>query len=791
MEIITNRLKFTFHFDNIKNDFIFLAFKRIDNNGRWWGAKVLDYLLGEQYKALAVCYTEKYAFAMFKKQENNAYQLITRLRNYSDDDTQENEKKEDFTVNEVEIKNLNIDNEENFIDSEALARLLLNYLGSSRSKYPSLQFSNLTGCLLKVPSLNSNKLYKSIQVGEVNLNYNNNTDNEFLLNVSMATYRLKIDIFSELKTATGKRKIQVQKYLNRPQYVIYDSNNILRRWLERTDTNDPKKTYIKAGKNGKKAHEDFIIFKNIDDFKNSRGGILHQVINEINEHLNKYITVEFIPLKIDECIEFDSKNLIFKKPEKLHYILDNQRINIVDLVKDETSQELVNDIQELLKPYFKDQNLISINNHEIEGVFNVLIIHDKNYYQCNKIEDQYLLSDSITPRQNLTIESVKKINNKKIDDKKLQPIIKTLIKELIIKQDISRKKISLFEWSNLVKSSDSKTLKPSKSNFQKNTQLSLFDAGNSDDDDLDIISGKKWIFGMYQASNNDKENKDTSTITFMTINHDGSFEFENLDTRESLFNDHKYQDYHNYIEQAIFRENKTKSSFQFEGFVMSDSGDINLIFRSDEITLPPLQEIESLFKKIDEKLPEELKDGVKLADIVEKFLQLYPNLKKEKFDAFCEQLKNNYAYDISKKELYNLIQQYLGSQRNNNGKISYTANTDEATKFRDYLLEKYQVRFRFPKDNEILNSLFANSLNINYFGETDTEAYYFVGDRTDQIQTSFKDACHIRKIIAIKGCKLIFRDLLKTMDVDFVRTGQSTVIPFPFKYIRESHNLNY
>jgi len=101
------------------------------------------------------------------------------------------------------------------------------------------------------------------------------------------------------------------------------------------------------------------------------------------------------------------------------------------------------------------------------------------------------------------------------------------------------------------------------------------------------------------------------------------------------------------------------------------------------------------------------------------------------------------------------------------------------------------VRFRFPKDNETLDFVFANALNINYFGETDTEAYYFVGDRTEQIQTSFKDACHIRKIIAIKGCKLIFRDLLKTMDVDFVRTGQSTVIPFPFKYIREYHNLNY
>lgn len=772
MTIITNRLKFTFNTDNIKNDFIFLAFKRIDNHGKWLGAKVLDDLLGDEYQALAVCYTEKYAFAMFKKQENNAYQLITRLRNYSGDDAQENEKKEDFIVNEVEIKNLNIDNEENFIDREALARLLLNYLGSSRSKYPSLQFSNLTGCLLKVPSLNSNKLYKSIQVGEVNLNYINNTDNEFLLNVSMATYRLKIDIFSELKTATGKRKIQVQKYLNCPQYVLFDGNNILRRWLDKTDKNDPKKTYIKAGKNRRKVHEDFIKFTNIDDFKNSRGGILHQVINEIIEHLNKYLTVEFIPLKIDECIEFDSKNLIFKKPEKLHYILDNQRINIVDLVKDETSQKLVNDIQKLLKPFFKDQNLVSINNHEIEGVFNLRIIHDKNYYQRNNIEDEYLLSDRITPRQHLTIESGENIS---------KAIIKTLIKELIIKQDIAYKKISLFDWNNIVQSSQSATFKSSQSNNKNNTQLSLFDLDKLEDE---IKSEKKWIFGQYKKNSNNEDNQDNKILIFMIINPDGSFEFENLDTRESLFNDHKYQDYYNYSKQ--FKKNKTKSSFQFEGFVMSDSGDINLIFHSNEITLPNLVEVEYLLKEIDKNLPENLSNSLAIINVIQEFIRLNGNLKKEKFDTFCEQLENNYAYNISKKELYNLIQQYLGSQRNNNGKISYTANTDEATKFRDYLLEKYQVRFRFPKDNETLDFLFANSLNINYFGETETEAYYFVGDRTDTIQTSFKDACHIRKIVAVKGCKLIFRDLLKMMDVDFVRTGQSTVIPFPFKYIREN-----
>ncbi len=65
-----------------------------------------------------------------------------------------------------------------------------------------------------------------------------------------------------------------------------------------------------------------------------------------------------------------------------------------------------------------------------------------------------------------------------------------------------------------------------------------------------------------------------------------------------------------------------------------------------------------------------------------------------------------------------------------------------------------------------------------------------MGGRKENVQFSFKDACHIRKIRAVNGSKLIFRQLLPTMDVDFVRTGQSTVIPFPFKYIREYQNFS-
>lgn len=46
-------------------------------------------------------------------------------------------------------------------------------------------------------------------------------------------------------------------------------------------------------------------------------------------------------------------------------------------------------------------------------------------------------------------------------------------------------------------------------------------------------------------------------------------------------------------------------------------------------------------------------------------------------------------------------------------------------------------------------------------------------------------AVNIRKIEVYKDSQELFSRLLPLMDVGFVSNGQLTVIPFPFKYLRE------
>lgn len=81
---------------------------------------------------------------------------------------------------------------------------------------------------------------------------------------------------------------------------------------------------------------------------------------------------------------------------------------------------------------------------------------------------------------------------------------------------------------------------------------------------------------------------------------------------------------------------------------------------------------------------------------------------------------------------------------------------------------------------EILDS----QLDIHHF-ILDKEHYYFVGVNGSGIKQLISRASRIRKINPYKDSKFIFDELLPLMNVDFIKNGDLTVIPFPLKYLRE------
>ncbi|MFR5683821.1 MAG: hypothetical protein ACLUD1_07195 [Clostridia bacterium] len=77
------------------------------------------------------------------------------------------------------------------------------------------------------------------------------------------------------------------------------------------------------------------------------------------------------------------------------------------------------------------------------------------------------------------------------------------------------------------------------------------------------------------------------------------------------------------------------------------------------------------------------------------------------------------------------------------------------------------------------------NIDINYFDYDDTHAKYSVGEIGNGMKYTIERASVVREIQAVEGSKLIFKKVLPLMGVEFVRYGMLTVVPFPFKYLRE------
>ena len=699
MHIQTNRLKIRFDIGAIERDFAFIRFFRERRMG-WYGAAQLDHLLGSEYNADAVMFQySQYAYAMFRKPVDT-HQIISRIR-------RDEEFNED-TIIEV-LPRASRNDAEHCICEAWLAQILLNSLSSSRSRFTKYHFCNLTGSLILIPDLIGKKR-DCIDAAKISITH------DYLLEAEIVRHRSRISILSEMKKAHSRRKRTLQKTLEGPQYIFHSSTKSLRRHLPRDGKMDSKTTYAPCGFEGKRASVPFLQFGSMDDFLKCRAGILDHVITNVQTHFSDYMNIDLLSQKVDHSL--DLSNTLLKRPTQLHSKFDGQPVRIVDRVDNEESADLVADLKESLLPYLPDKTLITCGKREKKDALNFRIIHDAAYYEEAGQKDEYLGSTDAIQRQHLTIESTGAVSS---------AMVKTIVKEQLIKQDIANRKLNLFNWCQL----DPK---------------------------------QTWTFASY-ADNNESE-----SVVFMDIKPDGHFDFQEFDDTQMS----TPPEYQNYMEVMAQMKRKTRNAgLNLEGLVALENGNVNLLLRTKEISLPDLPQIKSIINDVGSGLPEGKRRGSDLSDLVKEFMADSTKQDNNVLVMFTDTLTTLGNNELNKNTFRKLLNEQLGK------------NTKIASEFRHYLLNKHHIRLSFPKKKESLNNLFNASLNIKYFGETEDEAFYLVGDRRENVQFSFTNACHLRKIVAAKGSKLVFKEILQTMDVDFVRTGQSTVLPFPFKYIRE------
>ena len=107
--------------------------------------------------------------------------------------------------------------------------------------------------------------------------------------------------------------------------------------------------------------------------------------------------------------------------------------------------------------------------------------------------------------------------------------------------------------------------------------------------------------------------------------------------------------------------------------------------------------------------------------------------------------------------------------------------------------EIFKIRYELENGNTKLRNeekrteLFYDILDIKQF-IYNNEEHYFAGYMGHGIKPTLKCAVHIRKFEKYQNAPSLLTKILPLMYVTFVRNNQLTVIPFPFKYLREHIN---
>lgn len=464
--------------------------------------------------------------------------------------------------------------------------------------------------------------------------------------------------------------------------------------------------------------------------------------------------------KVIPFLEFSSLNKFSQsKIGMLHYTIDvlNKQYSNVISIDFQTIDDYI-----LLEP-IRNTKTVSILT---ENVNNQVISTGIRIIDCVKDENSAILINKLISTlkkkyENLDIKTVKnpsknKLNIKLIHDdlhyKKFletdlysnnsnyviqhitidkypeddSSLLENILKELIIKKDLLQNKISLVDWSTY--------------NYQSD-----------------------WIFCQ----------KQNNLFYFMIIHPNGSFEFKTMEN--DLFYMNEYQKY-----MKCFDEKN-----EIIGVVANPNNEINCIKKTNQFTVPKFEEIHDILCLLQDNASIETSELLGYLDELEnipKFKNNYDN-NINSVNLVRESLQNIDA--ISCNDLRKIL-------KNDSNKSSCNNKINRLVK--DFINNKvysdYNIMlFNYLRVKNIRDMLLSSETDIKYF-QINNKYYYFVGYTGNGMRNKLPTSCCIKEILAFDDSKIFFQELLPLMDVVFVKYGQLTVIPFPFKYLREYINMN-
>ncbi|MDO5011757.1 MAG: hypothetical protein Q4E31_13095, partial [Intestinibacter bartlettii] len=594
-----------------------------------------------------------------------------------------------------------------------LAKLLFNTLQNNNSE----KYMNITGRLYY---MNRKWMKKNKKNNELDSFYclEINLDKGMNLTLDVATFsKLKFHKFDKVK--------------NKPQYVIDSTNGQLRRKLNNDDM-DRDLIYVQRSINPEYHNTiDFLKISSIHKFFDSKLGILSKFMDDVRSELNDYIKIEHGGYKDYYSLgynkKYNCKNINYR------LLLNNKRLIIQDLVNTDESKKLVKYIMFKLKnDYQIDAKIGSLDKNN----FNLRIIYDEEFYKKNKLEDPHNNLERNIIAQHITIEKFNLNNNKDLNKEDL--LLTKVLQELIIKENIINKKITLVDWKD----------------YGYNSKMTF-------------VMRKKIKYIV------DNEEKYKNIYCKMDILENGEFELQFYDDSNKMLDSNNLFNEFNNIEEIYSTYNGSYQGKSIEGLFYKSINNINTILKTNEFPIPNYMDLKSTLEKIN---PNELIDTKKIIECLEHFKS--KNIEKKKREAIDKE-KENFILKISQLNRYEKrekIKKVLNF-RSNAGKEINT-----------YLYENLGISINESlKSNAAKQKYFDAVVDIKYI-ENMQSVLYFVGLRKmSDLKFELVNSIPIREIIGEE--KIEFDEIAKLLQVEFVKYKNYTVVPFPFKYIREALNI--
>ncbi|MCB2196986.1 MAG: hypothetical protein KQH79_14085 [Bacteroidetes bacterium] len=656
---------------------------------------IFDTLLEKNLKAVSVCFSSgNEAFALYEK--SSSVNLVNEIRK-----TLLSESKPDIIVEQLDI--LNFDNKKKY----KLFQLFLNACSNSQSD--RFSFNNITGRLLVSSHLMANSFKKQRKALEIKVNYDNSINLDVRTLTSLKRYN---DFLKGISQKEVKRKKEQLKKI--PKYEIIKATGCFKRVFNNEKVKlDEQYVILKPAIDNKKSSIDFFSL-NPKAYELTKIGILNNVLINLHNQFGDYLSVNQKFYSSEDVI-----NESFKANQEI--VLQNLQDNIF-LVNKTNDSEIFEEIFNKLKSL----NIQLKKSSKIKSTQpNIQLIHDKEYYQKYYSKDLYQKSTSDTPIQNLTLQQF--INYKKTS-KTTEPLLFKILNELSIKNNICKKRITLFDWESL---------------------------------------GMPYKIHLgYKKVDYIKDEKQ-ETFFFLTIYPDGYLEYNAL--TPNLFS----SELHWKLLEIYKSYNYCKD--KIEAVIITDNGDVNLILRTNFQTYPDLKGVNGyVMEGVDVKDFNISKEN--LLKKIETFINENDEEKINPIKEFKKIIISNPSDNIDGEFLVNEYKK-LGKS-----KIIF--------EFNKYFKDIFNVWLRHAVKNKEVTEKYYSALVDISIAKTHEGVFYWANKAMKDTQGKFLKSNIIRKIEVVQGEEFSLKLLMKTLNVAFVRINAPTVLPFPVKLLNEYVN-NY